>query len=263
MIDIVVSDGGCQAQRNDMYQEYTTFPLILSEILSALYVLRKGGNFICKLFGTTYKTTQKVLFLLIYQKFEKFCIVKPITSRPVSAERYLICIGFLGFHQNVNGDDNSNVGGESIEEEEVRDEVGMLRDWKNVNEWKEKIIQEMNHEHDLIVSSLSSIATPADQFINDEEYGINIDSSSLPSSSSLCKAKATFQQYLYKSDMGMLQLNIKACSAILSFLKNNQRHKGKTKNNNVINNWSNVLRKVYKKAWRIDKPIMSLYNDDD
>lgn len=237
--------------------------LILSEILSALYVLRKGGNFICKLFGTTYKTTQKVLFLLIYQKFEKFCIVKPITSRPASAERYLICIGFLGFHQNVNGDDNSNVGGESIEEEEVRDEVGMLRDWKNVNEWKEKIIQEMNHEHDLIVSSLSSIATPADQFINDEEYGINIDSSSLPSSSSLCKAKATFQQYLYKSDMGMLQLNIKACSAILSFLKNNQRHKGQTKNNNVINNWSNVLRKVYKKAWRIDKPIMSLYNDDD
>lgn len=51
--------------------------------------LKAGGHFICKVFEITLPGTVQVLALLACL-FERVALVKPVTSRPASAERYVV-----------------------------------------------------------------------------------------------------------------------------------------------------------------------------
>lgn len=66
--------------------------LVLAEVITMFGVLRVGGDFVCKTFELA---TQPMLQLcwLLHQSFERFTVVKPITSRPASSERYVIARG--------------------------------------------------------------------------------------------------------------------------------------------------------------------------
>lgn len=51
--------------------------------------LKLGGHFVCKLFEATLPGTMQVLALLACA-FDRVALVKPVTSRPASAERYVV-----------------------------------------------------------------------------------------------------------------------------------------------------------------------------
>eukprot|EP00276_Gloeochaete_wittrockiana_P005361 CAMPEP_0184669880 /NCGR_PEP_ID=MMETSP0308-20130426/79513_1 /TAXON_ID=38269 /ORGANISM="Gloeochaete witrockiana, Strain SAG 46.84" /LENGTH=92 /DNA_ID=CAMNT_0027116359 /DNA_START=20 /DNA_END=295 /DNA_ORIENTATION=- len=56
-------------------------------------ILRKGGDFVCKIFDI-YRPFNVGLFYLLYRHFDRVAIFKPLTSRPANSERYVVCKGF-------------------------------------------------------------------------------------------------------------------------------------------------------------------------
>lgn len=52
LCDLVVADGGLDAQRESEIQEYLTFELVVNQVAAALLLLNHGGNFVMKFFGS-------------------------------------------------------------------------------------------------------------------------------------------------------------------------------------------------------------------
>ena len=73
--------------------EIYQFRLFFSEAFTATQILKKGGNFVMKIFKTKYACTQSLL-ILIGSLFEQCYIFKPCTSRVGNSERYFIGKGF-------------------------------------------------------------------------------------------------------------------------------------------------------------------------
>mmetsp|Transcript_27091 Transcript_27091/g.65109 ORF Transcript_27091/g.65109 Transcript_27091/m.65109 type:complete len:571 (+) Transcript_27091:218-1930(+) len=93
LANLVVADGGFDAQRDSNNQEALAHKIIVSQTAAALSILRPGGKFVLKMFGFREEATRIVLQYL-YDCFDKMTFVKPILSRPASAERYLVCQGY-------------------------------------------------------------------------------------------------------------------------------------------------------------------------
>jgi hypothetical protein len=92
--DFITADGGFE-WKDENYQEQEGLRLILGEIISALRMQKKGGNFVLKIFETFTSLTLK--FIMILNNFYETVIIhKPHTSRPTNSERYLICTKFKG-----------------------------------------------------------------------------------------------------------------------------------------------------------------------
>ena len=101
-VHLVVADGGFDAQRDSECQEELAQKLVLCEIAAALYLLKETGTFIIKMFGfqtSVIRTAMRDLF----DNFDELKILKPISSRPASSERYLVCTGFRGVSRNFDG----------------------------------------------------------------------------------------------------------------------------------------------------------------
>ncbi|KAL7542682.1 hypothetical protein ACHAXR_011987 [Thalassiosira sp. AJA248-18] len=108
LADLVVADGGFDAQRDSNNQEAVAHRIIVSQTAAALSLLCSGngrdpgGIFVLKMFGFREDATRRMLHYL-YGRFDKITFVKPILSRPASAERYLVCHGYLGPGPDWNG----------------------------------------------------------------------------------------------------------------------------------------------------------------
>ena len=92
MVELVTADGGMDSTTEENAQECIHKRLVLCQFITALFILRKGGSFLCKVFDLYTDFSVEVVYLLA-QCFEKFCIVKPYTSRPANSERYVVCLG--------------------------------------------------------------------------------------------------------------------------------------------------------------------------
>ena len=90
---LVVADGGINQQRNSKQQEEITIPLFISQVSAASLLLQQNGNFVIKSFGCQTLVVKQIMYFLI-QSFEKVTVVKPISSRPASLERYVVCYGW-------------------------------------------------------------------------------------------------------------------------------------------------------------------------
>jgi hypothetical protein len=88
-VDLFVADGGFESQRDSECQEDITSKLVLNQVLAGLYMLRPGGNLCVKMFGFQCSMSRIVL-LMLHQSFDFITMLKPITSRPASAERYVV-----------------------------------------------------------------------------------------------------------------------------------------------------------------------------
>ncbi|CAJ1909532.1 unnamed protein product [Cylindrotheca closterium] len=148
---LVVADGGFDAQRNSECQEELATKLILCEIAAAMYLLQQGGTLVIKMFGFQTNTI-RVAMRDLFDFFDELTILKPISSRPASAERYVVCKGYRG-----------------------------MRDFDGT-EWMNSVFLRR--------------VTPQDKM----RY-------------------AQFDNKLDEFDMDLLQLNLKACFAILSLLE--------------------------------------------
>ena len=99
-IDLVTADGGFDFSTNFNKQEQTSLKIIFCEIVTALSVQKKGGDFVCKIFDSYTSISVSFLFLL-YKHYDVVYITKPFTSRPANSEKYLICKGFKGISEKL------------------------------------------------------------------------------------------------------------------------------------------------------------------
>lgn len=91
-VHLVTADGGFNVDGEENYQEVKVRQLVLCQFLTAMYILRKGGSFLCKIFDCFTPFTVGLLYIL-YTHFDDFSLVKPYSSRPANSERYVVCKG--------------------------------------------------------------------------------------------------------------------------------------------------------------------------
>ncbi|ETK77101.1 hypothetical protein L915_16622 [Phytophthora nicotianae] len=96
-VDLALADGGFLDARSKSNQESMMTRLILAEVLAMFAVLRVGGDFVCKTFELVTPAMLELCWIL-HQCFERFAVVKPITSRPASSERYIVARGLRAGH---------------------------------------------------------------------------------------------------------------------------------------------------------------------
>ena len=88
-VHLVVA-GGASTKDKSLFLEEGIKQLTLSECLTALLVLKKGGTFVCKLYDILTEFTVGLVFVM-YHCFEEISI-KPVESAsPFKGERFLIC----------------------------------------------------------------------------------------------------------------------------------------------------------------------------
>ncbi|KAJ3332131.1 FtsJ methyltransferase domain-containing protein 2 [Kappamyces sp. JEL0680] len=90
-VDLVVADGGFSVVGDEEHQEEHSKQLLVAQILAMFRVLKKGGNFVVKLFDLLTDFSVELVYLL-YLYFERISICKPFSSRPANSERYLVCL---------------------------------------------------------------------------------------------------------------------------------------------------------------------------
>lgn len=102
-IHLVVADGGFDQQRDHECQEEIAQKMVLCEIAAALELLQPGqGTLIIKMFGSQTPLTRMALRYLS-KHFKEIHAVKPISSRPASLERYIVCKSFWGIPEDWKG----------------------------------------------------------------------------------------------------------------------------------------------------------------
>ena len=92
---LITADGGFDEEEKYDAKETLHYNLILSEIVFILLTQKLGGQCVLKIFDTYTDTSVYILWLLC-SCYESFDIIKPSTSRPTNAERYVVCRGFKG-----------------------------------------------------------------------------------------------------------------------------------------------------------------------
>ena len=91
-VNLVSADGGFKWV-DENYQEQEAYILILGEIITALRVQAKEGDFVLKIFETFTHVSIKLIYL-ISSFYEDCYIYKPYFSRNSNSEKYLICKNF-------------------------------------------------------------------------------------------------------------------------------------------------------------------------
>jgi cap1 methyltransferase len=94
-VHLVLADGGFDAQRDVENQEEVAQKLVGCEAAAALSLLCTGGTMVIKLFGFQTAVVRSMM-RHFYFSFEHVIALKPISSRPASTERYVVCVGFHG-----------------------------------------------------------------------------------------------------------------------------------------------------------------------
>lgn len=96
----ITADGGFDEEEQYDAKEVLHYNLILAEVVSILLLQKKQGSCVLKIFETFTETTISILYLLC-MNYGEFYILKPSTSRPTNAEKYLICKNFKGLSKNI------------------------------------------------------------------------------------------------------------------------------------------------------------------
>lgn len=96
---LVTADGGIGIPEGDTdienFKEQMHTQLFYNEIVAAFLILKKGGNFVIKMYDL-YTIPSAQMIKVLVDNFQKVSIVKPVTSRPASSEKYIVCEKFLG-----------------------------------------------------------------------------------------------------------------------------------------------------------------------
>lgn len=91
----VTADGGFDIHGRFNQQEHVLQHLILCEMYTAFHVQKVGGGFILKMFDM-YSTTSLQLLYILKIFYRDIFFIKPVSSRPANAEKYVVCTGFKG-----------------------------------------------------------------------------------------------------------------------------------------------------------------------
>lgn len=92
--DILTGDGGFDFSLNFADQEKVAVKLLLVQILYAIIMQKKGGNFIIKFFDMFTNASMELIYIL-KSFYNTVIVTKPKTSRYANSERYIVCRGFI------------------------------------------------------------------------------------------------------------------------------------------------------------------------
>jgi 23S rRNA U2552 (ribose-2'-O)-methylase RlmE/FtsJ len=92
-MDFITADGGFDFSVDFNKQESMALRLIFTEVIYAIAMQKKNGNFVLKMFDTFLKSSIDIIFLLS-SLYSEVYITKPDTSRTANSERYIVCKGF-------------------------------------------------------------------------------------------------------------------------------------------------------------------------
>tara|TARA_B110000879_G_C11178707_1_gene517296 strand:+ start:2064 stop:3266 length:1203 start_codon:yes stop_codon:yes gene_type:complete len=92
-MEIVTGDGGFDFSIDYNKQENLALHLIYAQIIYAIFLQKKNGYFILKVFDTFTSASVDLLYILSCF-YEKVNIMKPNTSRSANSEKYVICSNF-------------------------------------------------------------------------------------------------------------------------------------------------------------------------
>ena len=98
-VNIFTADGGFDFSVDYSLQEQRVFHLLICSATIGLRTLKKGGQFVLKLFDCTSPNT-KTFILLLSRCFYDWTLYKPAMTRPCNSERYFIGRGFRGINVN-------------------------------------------------------------------------------------------------------------------------------------------------------------------
>jgi hypothetical protein len=93
--NLYTSDAGIDVSADYNRQEEATLSINFGQILCGIMALGVGGSLVTKQY-TFFTKFNRALIYELYNLFDKLHIVKPLTSRPVNSEVYLVGIGFKG-----------------------------------------------------------------------------------------------------------------------------------------------------------------------
>lgn len=90
--DFITADGGYNWD-DETIQEQEATKLILGQIVTALNIQKKGGNFVCKMYEMFTMVSVQILCVLKHF-YKQVYVVKPLMSRGSNSERFLVCMDF-------------------------------------------------------------------------------------------------------------------------------------------------------------------------
>ena len=96
-MDYITADGGIDFSCDFNNQEDMSLKLVFAQIVYALVLQNKGGNFVLKIFDI-FKLFSVELVYILCNMYENIYIYKPFTSRIANSEKYIICKGFKNNH---------------------------------------------------------------------------------------------------------------------------------------------------------------------
>lgn len=91
--ELITADGAIDNDVSPETVELDNAQLLASEIALAIQLQKNDGSFVVKVFSLQYSITHELICILAYM-YKNVQIVKPLTSRSVNDERYVICQGF-------------------------------------------------------------------------------------------------------------------------------------------------------------------------
>ena len=92
-MDMVTGDGGFDFSMNFNDQEIHITRLLFAQVVYAVFLQKKGGSFILKLFDCFMPQTLDILAILSCF-YDRVYVTKPQTSRQANSEKYIVCKGF-------------------------------------------------------------------------------------------------------------------------------------------------------------------------
>jgi 23S rRNA U2552 (ribose-2'-O)-methylase RlmE/FtsJ len=91
--DIITADGGIDTDKQKDIQEQLSSQLLFNQIMTTLTIQKKGGNAVIKCYTILTKLTMDCIYLLT-TFYKEVYITKPVTSKIMNNERYLVCKNF-------------------------------------------------------------------------------------------------------------------------------------------------------------------------
>ena len=100
-VDLYSSDLGMTSADDFNNQEKIHIIPNIGQNLLGLLILKKNGNFICKMY-TFFESQNISLICILTNFFKEFYISKPSSSKSANSEIYLVGKGFIGINENNN-----------------------------------------------------------------------------------------------------------------------------------------------------------------
>ena len=93
-VRLYTADGGIGVNEDYNKQEEINAKLDLGQVLSGFMTLAEGGSSVTKHYMFTYPNSISLIAIMSHL-FDDLFITKPVTSRPVNSEIYIIGVGFI------------------------------------------------------------------------------------------------------------------------------------------------------------------------